>query len=72
VPKLNFHTRFLEVHIILNQSQDAMWHFLDEIYLIYVEYDLHVGYKGIFVSREFLFQGNFLDNVKTKLKGKQR
>jgi hypothetical protein len=26
VPKLNFHIRFLEVHIILNQSQDAMWH----------------------------------------------
>jgi hypothetical protein len=28
VPKLNFHIRFLEVHVILNQSQDAMWHFL--------------------------------------------
>jgi hypothetical protein len=28
VSKLNFHIRFLEVHIILNQSQDAMWHFL--------------------------------------------
>jgi hypothetical protein len=26
VPKLNFHIRFLEVHVILNQSQDVMWH----------------------------------------------
>jgi hypothetical protein len=24
VPKFNFHIRFLEVHIILNQSQDAI------------------------------------------------
>jgi hypothetical protein len=28
VPKSNFYIRFLEVYIILNQSQDAMWHFL--------------------------------------------
>jgi hypothetical protein len=28
VPKLNFYIRFLDVHVILNQSQDAIWHFL--------------------------------------------
>jgi hypothetical protein len=28
LPKLNFHIKFLEVHVILNLSQDAMWYFL--------------------------------------------
>jgi hypothetical protein len=27
VPKLNFYIRFLEVQVILNQLQYAMWHF---------------------------------------------
>jgi hypothetical protein len=28
--KLNFHIKSLEVHVNLNQSQDAMWHFFGQ------------------------------------------